>query len=290
MYIEIIMFYNKKVIFVRYKMKNLFKYLLCLISFFNFLQVQANDTIDVKINLPISLNHKTKNQIYDIRTNFVQNSIFKSEKYSPNEYVFGQIEDGKPWVSMNICRYNNEVRTVGKSEESRFIVNPSILIMLDYPFALNCKEGTIYSHDIPVQAEYSKEKNTLTVFYKNLKPTYSSLFYDLNGINAKDFGYNYLYIDKNKSSKNLIFNNKENNASDHIVEIQSFIHLGGSCGIEGGCNNGSPKQEDLEIKNSFNRHIVEQIYIKLWKNMPKSAEDTADFVEIIKIFPTNYPN
>ena len=107
-------------------------------------------------------------------------------------------------------------------------------------------------------------------------------FYMFNGVNARDLGYKYAYLDKKKSTYDVDFISSDN-LSTGIQEFQNFIHLGSSCGHEGGCNNGSPRQHFLEFKSNETSYNYENRYIqiKLWKNKPKSPEDPADITERI---------
>ena len=107
-------------------------------------------------------------------------------------------------------------------------------------------------------------------------------FYTFNGVNARDLGYKYAYLDKKKSTYDVDFISSDN-LSTGIQEFQNFIHLGSSCRHEGGCNNGSPRQHFLEFKSNETSYNYENRYIqiKLWKNKPKSPEDPADITERI---------
>ena len=250
---------------------------------------------EIAYNFPDSLSGKSKEEVFELRKEYVAKSIFASDDYSPSEEVFGEIESGKPWIALNICR-NPETSvswTDGPSEEARFINNPTILVALEHPFAFI--EGDNYewctsklNNMIPKRILYDKDNNEISVFYKQLPfTTNNGDYYSFNGINARDFGYKYAYVDLSKSTYNPEFTNEEN-VSNQIAEFQNYIHLGGSCGVEGGCNNGSPDQPMLNFYN----HRTEMsgkngmIYIKLWKNPPASPDDEPDIVE--KIILKNY--
>ncbi len=250
---------------------------------------------EIAYNFPDSLSGKSKEEVFELRKEYVAKSIFASDDYSPSEEVFGEIESGKPWIALNICR-NPETFvswTEGPSEEARFINNPTILVALEHPFAFI--EGDNYewctsklNNMIPKRILYDKDNNEISVFYKQLPfTTNNGDYYSFNGINARDFGYKYAYVDLSKSTYHPEFCNEEN-VSNQIAEFQNYIHLGGSCGVEGGCNNGSPDQPMLNFYN----HRTEMsgkngmIYIKLWKNPPASPDDEPDIVE--KIILKNY--
>ena len=250
----------------------------------------ARDVKFINVNPPTPLSGKTKSEIYDLRKNYVMSSVFASKNYKPSEAVFGGIVSGKPWISANVCINPNtgKLGITGPSEESRFINNPTMLVAIEYPYPVRYTDSdtcsSYKSELIPKEISYSKSKNEVTVTYNYLPfTTYNnSSFYMFNGVNARDLGYPYAYVDNSKSTYKVDFVNSDN-ISTGIKEFQNFIHLGGSCGYEGGCNNGSPRQSFLEFKSndtSYN-YKYREIYIKLWKKKPKNTSDKPDVVERI---------
>ena len=244
-----------------------------------------------------SYNEKTKEEIFEIRKEFVRNSIFKNTEYTPSEYALGQIESNKPWISTNVCNTDGRANIEGDSEESRFLNNPSVLVAFDFPYNFNLASNKPECNDpknnlMPIQVEYEESEKILTVKFEDLSfetPKNKNYLYQLKAINAVDFGYKYAYIDKTKSDfDEYLYFTEENNITNQITELKDFIHLGNSCGIEGGCNNGSPNQPMLQFKlypyeNRPNKDAV--IYIKFWKEMPQNSNASPDFVEKIIIVP-----
>ena len=253
------------------------------------INVLNDNIVKIKINQPTPLSYKTKAEVLEQRKKYVADSIFASDNYEPSEEVFGQIEDGKPWVSMNGCRYNNEPAiTEGPSEETRFLNNPSILAGIEYPYYLPFYQNNpqCTKIDFPFKAEYNQKQKEITVYYKDELLKYAENKYIINeqmleGTNARDLGYPYAYVDLQKS-ENIRFPN-ESNISNSIAEFQNFIHVGGSCAVEGGCNNGSPRQEELIFQKEKLR-VPAVIYIKLWKNRPLNPSDPADITEKIIVY------
>ncbi len=248
-----------------------------------------NTEINIPVNAPVPSSYKTKAEVYNLRKNAVENSIFKNSDYEPSEAVFGQIEDGKPWISMNACEIDGHSHTDGVSEESRFILNPTVLVAIICDFGKRyCEDGKPLIHLMPISIKYLEPKKEIIVTYNKLNryTLNNNTYYQLNGLNARDFGYKYVYIDKEKTTYDLIFIN-EKNIGNEVVEFKNYIHAGGSCGISGGCNNGSPNQPMLNFENSHQWGTpykqYREIYIKLWKNMPKSPYDEADINERIII-------
>ena len=255
-------------------------------------QAKPNDVQNVGVNALSYLTGKSKAEIYRLRKKVVGNSIFASSNYEPSEAVFGSIESGKPWIDANPCTEpSTRLQGVnGTSEESRFINNPTMLVAIEYPFQFSnyrsiewCQDRI--THMVPQKIEYSRNKNEIIVTYNYLPfmaPTNTGYFYTFNGLNARDLGYKYAYIDMTKSTYKPIFMN-QTNIGNSIIEFQNFIHLGGSCKHEGGCNNGSPRQTYLEFQDDFKEYKYQnrEIYIKLWKNRPNSPSAPADITERI---------
>lgn len=250
----------------------------------------SDDYQTVNVKHPITLGYKSKAEVFAIRKAAVNESIFKNPAYTPSDEVFGQIEDGKPWISLNGCTNMEDGKSpiTGESEESRFILNPSALVMLNYPFGAWCNQGEHSPHIVPKEIKYAPEKKEIVVIYDRLnKHTLTNnAYFELCGINARDLGYKYIYVDKSKSTYDLQFVNSDNVGSS-VTEFQDFLHTGGSCGHESGCNNGSPNQPMLQFENSHQAGTQykknKEIYIKLWKNRPSSPYQEADMVERIII-------
>ena len=247
--------------------------------------------VNIKVNYPISLSYLTKQRIYNIRKQYISESIFENKYYEPSEYVFGQIEDKKPWLSIYLCEDEDakEHSINGPSEESRFILNPTVLVALEYPFYITGSDYEwCHSNEaimLPKSVSYSGKNNEISVTYTSLPIVIqNNSFYQFNGINAKDLGYKYFYIDKEKSTYIPEFTSA-NNPSTNIQEFNNFIHLGSSCRHPGGCNNGSPRQPSLEFQyksEKYTRHNA-VIYLKLWKERPESADSVSDINEKIII-------
>ena len=250
--------------------------------------------IKIPFKEPSNLNYKSKEEIYDIRKNAVDNSIFKNPNYYPSNEVFGQIESNKPWNSMRQCLYK-ETKTsdiIGPSEEDRYISNPELLVAIEYGFYGHyCEDRTSYElkYSKPESIIYNKEENEIEIIYGGLPycTIGENTWYSFKGLNANDLGYKYAYIDKEKSTFNLNFVESQN-ISNSIVEFQDFIHLGSSCGHTSGCNNASPDQPALNFFypcTGEHKEILKDqtIYIKLWKTKPNSPQDKSDITEKIVI-------
>lgn len=244
----------------------------------------------IDVNYPVSLSYLTRKNVQDLRKRYVSQSIFDSTGYEPSDFVFGQIEDKKPWMSTNMCDKSGQKghNINGPSEESRFIVNPTMLVAIEYPFYLDHINDLKWCESqeammLPKSISYSGPNKEITVTYISFPIVIqNNSFYQFNGINAKDLGYKYFYVDESKSTYKLQYSN-DNNPSKEVMEFKNFIHLGSSCGVEGGCNNGSPRQPAFEFTYTSDKYTQQnaRIYIKLWKERPSSPKDPADINEII---------
>ncbi len=248
-------------------------------------QIDANSII-IPLNSMIELDFKSRSEIYDIRKNYVsQHGELLNNNYNPSDAVFGQIEDGKPWWGIQgIYYYGNGTQSIeGPSEESRFIINPFLLIgviesnayVLPVPPAGNIEPP----YPKPSKLVWNSEASWLQVVY-NVSEYFKSYPSAENKLtlvayNARDMGYNYLHIVPEQST-NLTFVNTGN-----PVVICQFLHCGTSCGYPGGGNNMSPYQAELEITV---QQVPARAYIKLWKNAPASVTQNGDKIIIIEMF------
>lgn len=243
------------------------------------------DVIDKKLasisgNIPLIINpvsdydDLSKEDIYSLRKRYVAQSLFAYDGYEPSDEVFGQIESYKPWYGLTYSgciasAIGTEKVFAGPSEESRFVNNPNMLVgvangskraPLEHPA---CFDKDFWA--MPVSMSYDSDTKTVTAVYDFRYKGY----YSLNGINARDLGYRYVYAEK---SDNFIFRNEPNITGD-VFEFVDFIHLGGSCQYKDGCNNGSPRQDYLNF--TFNDYPAE-LKLKLYRNRPKSFKQAAD--------------
>jgi len=258
---------------------------------FSLFPVDSAFVTNIDIHPLVELDFKTKADIYEMRKQSVSHyPDLAPDSYSPSEAVFGSIADGKPWWGILGLSYYGpgNLSIEGDSEESRFLLNPFLLVGLNDAFAY-----TVHDTRLPAVALYPKLVMLQWDIRRTLaKATYSisgywrkkELYYSRTGYehgfqlvayNARDFGFNYLYIDAEKS-KNIL----PCQASAQPVLIKQFIHCGTSCGYPGGCNNGSPDQPELLVKLS---DVPALLYIKLWKKKPFAAGAPQDMIFVIEL-------
>jgi len=262
------------------------------------INISASDGItDVPVNALMDFDGKTKAEVFKIRDGFVQTSIFKSKDYKPSEEVFGQIEDKKPWYG-SACdpNYAKDI-SAGDSFVSVYINNPSALVMLARPFNFAGKACAVETLLIPAKISYDKKENLIEVRYEYNTDyeTFERTFFgdaswpgvilQLTGLNARDFGYNWVIVDGKTSTVRHVtcdlskgsLNSNSCKYSDFLnepYEFKDFIHSGGSCGLPGGCNNTSPMQQELQFALGWRLSNV--MNLKLWRARPKSKNAPAD--------------
>ena len=248
---------------------------------------------NLKINPPSEYNYLTKKQVFDIREKFVKQSIFYKKNYKPSEEVFGQIVDNKPWWGLISCSeldYKGDYheRIEGDSKVSIQMNNPNALVGLSLPYMpWKVKENmefctSDYAKYIPFSLKYNEKEKLITAKYEltknyinfrtNINGQRKRFPIQLSGLNARDFGYNYVWAFDAKNIKPLY--EETTSVLNNLVEFRDFVHRGGSCKFEGGCNNISPMQNDLMITIT---DLPAEIDLKLWKKQPGNKFQKADF-------------
>jgi hypothetical protein len=256
----------------------------------------ASGPIDIPVNPPVDLNFKSRSEIFQLRSQAIYRfPSLLSGSYIPNPSIFEQLEDHRPWWGMQgtfIWGAGN--RSIeGDSEESRFIVNPYLLVGANsctamiwnkdkisqaelkdrsFPYCWLPQSLRYYPADSLVQATYN-----ITAFNKELANRLDKLSasiaetmkFGLIAYNARDFGYNFIYLDPSKS---LNITPKEK--SDRATLITQMIHCGMSCQYPGGCNNMSPAQPEIDEFDCS--QLPARANIKLWKEQPMSIDSTPD--------------
>lgn len=247
----------------------------------------------LRVNPTSSYNYYSKRDIYNLRKRYVQTSLFAKENYEPNENVFGSIADNKPWLNLNPCsklNYNGDYHESidGDSRLSTQINNPNALVGLNlvvspWEYDINTEFcNTELGHFIPTSLNYNKKENLIIATYKvpsnyteyraKLNNTTYGYPIQLSGINALDFGYNYVYA-LETNGINMMYPESSNMTSD-VQIFRNYIHLGGSCRYAGGCNNISPLQNNLMF---YVTRLPADITLKLWKKEPLNKNIKANF-------------
>lgn len=245
----------------------------------------------LNVNSPSEYDYLSKQQIFDIRKNYVKNSLFNNASYEPNTEVFGNIIDNKPWwgsIRCNQLNYKGDYHEniEGPSNVSVQMNNPNALVGLSMPYIPwdigNNKEfcTSDYAKFLPLSLQYNRKDKLIVAKYKltkkflklrtNINGKLTRYVIQLSGLNARDFGYDYMYI---FNENNIKMYSEYNNATEDISTFRDYIHLGGSCHYKDGCNNISPMQNNLMFSVT---HLPAEINIKLWKKKPINKYVKAD--------------
>lgn len=266
----------------------------------------VEDELDVTINKLENFNYLTQEQILGLRAFHVMKyPQLLGKSYKPNNVVFGQIIDNKPWWGMRgAFLFGSGDRSIeGDSEESRFLVNPYLLVAPS-PWSAEIwdldklPEEELNKADFPYcwfpcSLKYQPKNLTVSAFYEvsdfdrsidklnqfltaKDKSSLPIRTFGLVCYNARDFGYNYIYvpIDQSKNIKNP-------NDPRSPIAIEHFIHSGNSCGYPGGCNNMSPAMPAID--NFQVTNLPATVKVLLWKQKPHSAQSPPDMTVFIEL-------
>jgi thiol-disulfide isomerase/thioredoxin len=243
---------------------------------------------ELAISPPADLNFKSRADILEMRRKAVARYPgLAPAGYSPAEAVFGQIADGKPWWGLDgFFHYGQTPQSIeGPAEESRFILNPYILIGLREHNAY--KGGTPLSENeapavMPTSVRWSADKKSATArftlqgwnrFLEARRRAMKDEPLVLMAYNARDFGYDFLRVNAEKTDGVLF------QVPSGLVPLRQFLHLGQSCGYPGGCNNYSPRQPELMFNVA---RLPARITVDLFRHTP-APRSLADFQFVLEL-------
>jgi hypothetical protein len=271
----------------------------------NELALGKDATAEAPISVPVNglgnFNKKTRAEIIQMRTeNLMKTPQLLKGEYKPDEGVFSAILDYRPWWgAAGAAVFGAGERSIlGPAEESRFVLNPMILVGVNSATAQIWREDKITEEDInnydfpyfwvPESVEFDAKNARATVVYnvtdyhnrildtnKLERPVITPKF-SLVAYNARDFGYEYIYPDL-KASTNIT----NEHDTGQPVRITQMIHCGGTCGYPGGCNNMSPYTAGID-RMAFTQ-LPAKLVVYLWKRYPSSVQQTPDFTMTIDL-------
>ncbi len=250
----------------------------------------------IPLNPPQHFNYMTRAEVLKLRANAVMSHAqLINSPYEPAASVFDEITNGKPWWGMaGQYIWGEGLRSIeGPSEESRFILNPFLLVAANPWTAKIWNAAQITGQDLqnpdfpytwtPQELKYWPRRRMAQVIYdvtafngklkqldNKLEITDENVRFGLVAYNARDFGFNYLYISAGLSSN--IENAKKLNDP---VEIGQYIHTGDSSKYPGGCNNMSPAVDEIDQLSVTK--LPARATVLLWKRRPARLGDTPDF-------------
>lgn len=223
-------------------------------------------------------------------------------RYQPSPEVFDAIVDGRPWWGMyGAAIWGPGPKSCeGPAEESRFLLNPFMLVAAnpasaeiwdtdkitdedwqnpDFPTFWNPSSLRWWPKECQGQVVYNVSgfNDQLNRWRSKLKKEIIVPWFSLVAYNARDFGFNWIYLDGQRS-QHIKNTGDDREAATQLVQM---IHCGDSCQIPGGCNNMSPATKAIdEIKYT---ELPARAYVSLWREKPNSVEDRADAVFILDL-------
>lgn len=254
------------------------------------------DGTSIPINPPQRFNYLLRSEIIRQRTNAVMTwpSLVEGN-YVPTPAIFDEITDSKPWWGMagQYIWGEGERSIEGAAEESRFILNPFLLVAANPWTAKIWNSELITADDLsnpdfpytwtPQELRFWPKMRMAQVIYdvtafnarlksldSKLEKTEQNVRFGLVAYNARDFGYNYLMLSP------LLSSNVENtHKAKGAVEIKQYIHTGDSSKFPGGCNNMSPAMD--QIDQLLVTKLPARATVLLWKSRPAFIGDPPDF-------------
>ena len=240
------------------------------------------DSLEVAIQQPMELDFKSKAEVLQMRSDIVQKyPQLLARGYTPSDEVFGQIVDGLPWWGLVGQIYygkgNNSIE--GESEETRFILNPYLLVAADFWTSGSMDAVSALSfYCAPYNLRWRPREAYAEATYSAAcvdGPRHAPYF-DLIAYNARDFNLTYIYVSYADS-----LNLTKSEAPPKAYANPQFIHRGNSCGYPGGCNNMSPQTPEIERIKILG--YPASLVIWLWRDEPSSIEQPADMTFIIHL-------
>lgn len=262
---------------------------------------KTKEKVQIKVNYPVHFNYKKRDDILSMRAKEVaKHPELLHGDYTPFNPIWGAIEDAKPWWgTAGATVFDSGRRSMeGPSEESRFVMNPYLLV------AANPGSTLIWNPALFTQKQindptfpYFWQPESLTIdppkalgkVVYNISDYQSKILatkmlrgpafvkrFSLVAYNARDFGYKFIYFNQEKS-----INVSNDHPTSEAVSIRQFIHCGGTCGCPGTCcNNMSPFT--AEIDRLRLTKLPARAVVYLWKNEPEKIDQNPDMVFLIE--------
>lgn len=248
-------------------------------------------------------NFHTRAEIMELRRRYVSEvPALLTAPYTPVAPIFQAIEDRKPWWGLaGRSVWGRGTRSIeGLAEESRFMSNPYLLAGADpasasiwdkakitsadlsnpnFPYAWHIKSLVYRPSQSTAEVVYlvSAFNDQMNDFREKLTEQTIVPAFNIAAYNARDFGYNFIWVDE-KNSQNIVNVNKPEPQAAQIVQM---IHCGGTCGYAGGCNNMSPHMKAIDCIKYTN--LPAKAKVLLWKQKPDNISQAPDFTFFITL-------
>lgn len=266
-------------------------------------QARTRGPVNIQVNPPDFFNWKSRADILAMRSRAVakHSSSLLSDKYEPDQGIFHAIEDGKPWwgIAGSAVYGPGQKAIIGTAEESRYVLNPYLLVGVA-PAACGMWDTRRLSErdmedpkfpfywepqSIQLDASKSMESVVYNITSYNSKsaatgkalPGSTPFQFSLVAYNARDFGFNYIWLNERASTRVT-----NDNSTNEAVQIVQFIHCGGSCGYPGNCNNMSPYMASIDRCRFTGLPARAAVY--LWRDEPSSVAQKPDMVVYIDFY------
>jgi len=253
--------------------------------------------IEISITPPQDLNFKTRLELSKLRyIAAMKYPQLLCHQYVPDGPTLGQIEDKKPWWGhVGRAYYGEGPNSIkGDSVQSTNFLNPYLLVSdvtiaplpkdkvteteLGYrKFPTAMKPTNLIWYPQARRAEVTYEK---TQYEKEMCDTFNYPRYTLGGqtalalVNARDMGFNYVYIPPSFAS-----NIRVGSPMKTAMPIPHFYHCGTACGYPGGCNNLSPATawtDDFMIEK-----VPAKIGLSFWIKQPVTGREPPDMTFVV---------
>jgi hypothetical protein len=248
----------------------------------------TTDRVDVNVHELLELDGKSREEIFAIRRQYLERepALFDAAAYQPSSFVFGRMEDGRPWWGVDglyVHGKRGELAKAGLSADSDWIVNPFAIVGVD-PFSfweLRANDAKAVGGRFEpklvsvswkpkarvVELNYDVSDYFALGYARSPEAAYGEIL-SLNTKNAQDLGFRYIYLDK-AESKHIQFASGHDSAHD----LRQFLRVHRGCKIPGGCNGEGRSMKELlfGIDQSPARVVG-----KLWYELPNSVSDPPD--------------
>jgi hypothetical protein len=263
-------------------------------------QARVQTSLPIPLNPLVDLNWKTHDEVLEMRFKaLARYAALLHGTYTPDPDIFDSLRDKRPWWGLagQAVFGSGDQSILGLSEQSRFLLNPLMLVGVASGTNLIWRAESFTEADInnpnfpycwlPDRLEFDAKHARAMVSYNvssylqrindsgKLKGQITTPDFSLVAYNARDFGYSFIYADL-RASQNIL-----NPYDEHRpVRIEQFIHCGGSCGYPGGCNNMSPYIGAIE--HLTYSKLPARVVVSLWKELPSQTKP-ADFTVFIDL-------
>lgn len=241
----------------------------------------------------------SKERLIKLRERSMIYSAFYSYDYQPR--IFERYNPKEKWVGDKYSCYRNEFYD-GKSEASIWLRNPNVLIHPVVGTLRHMRYGDtnnpvfcIYGAQLifkPKSIVYDKEKKEIIVTYKTHNillgigsHTFGAIDFALSPINAYDVGFNFMNlvdsfgVAQAKEMRGMALKTAQAN----VLALNGDVAVCNPCYASGyGVCSCYVKETDMHVV--LNAKRAEMLF-KLWRKMPKSKNDEADFYYRIRFIP-----